>query len=68
MSNAYFCFLSITEWNPETIPKLAMVDFNNGQIISPERVLPTIKIFFVNFTKSSKLEIGTIVKLSVIEK
>ena len=30
MSNAYFCFLSITEWNPETIPKLAMVDFNNG--------------------------------------
>ena len=40
-----------------------MVDFDNAEIISPERVLPTIKIFFVNFTKSSKLGIGTIVKL-----
>ena len=38
MSNVYFCFLSITEWNPDTIAKFGMVDFNNVEIISLERV------------------------------
>ena len=30
MSNFYFCFLSFTEWNPDRIPKFAMVDFDNA--------------------------------------
>ena len=49
MSKVYFCFLPITEWNPDTIPKFAMVDFNNAEIISLERVFPTIKIFLCDF-------------------
>ena len=49
MSKVYFCFLSITEWNPDTIPKFAMVDFDNAEIISLERVFPTIKIFLCDF-------------------
>ena len=49
MSKAYFCFLPITEWNPDTIPKFAMVHFDNAEIISLERVFPTIKIFLCGF-------------------
>ena len=49
MSNVYFCFLSITEWNPDTIPKFAMVDFDNVEIINLEGLFPTIKIFLCDF-------------------
>ena len=42
-------FELFTEWNPTTIPKYAMVDFDSAEIISLERVFPSIKIFLCDF-------------------
>ena len=67
MSNVYFCFLSITECNPDTLPKFGIVDFGNAEIISLQRVFPTSRNSFVTFPES-KLDIRTIVKLSLMKR
>ena len=39
----------IKEWNPDVIPKYAMVDFDSGEILSLEKIFPSILVFLCDF-------------------
>lgn len=40
---------TVKEWNPQIIPKFAMVDFAMEEILSLEATFPTIKVFICSF-------------------
>ena len=41
----------IIEWNPDVIPKYAMVNFDEGEILSLETLFPGILVFLCDFRR-----------------